>query len=181
MVPFESGKLATTRGCSATGKPVTDAAALVDQLHSRLTDKSLSLPAAGRTSPAQGPSKARGNQAKEPEPVEKVVAPIRRVARTGEEDGIFTDTKILKGYEFEDGRFVTMEEEDLKALETRTGSQMEVLEFVPLTEVDPVYFETSYYVRPDPGGEKPSRFCSRGCSVRGWSRSRSSPCTDGST
>jgi len=50
---------------------------------------------------------------------------------------------------------VTIEDDERKALESKTAAQMEVLEFVPLTEVDPVYFETSYYIRPDPGGEKP--------------------------
>ena len=100
-------------------------------------------------------SAGRGRGKKEPEPVEEVVAPVRRVASTGADDGVLPDAKVLKGYEFEDGRFVTIEPEELKALEASTGSQMEVLEFVPLQEVDPVYFESSYYVRPDPGGEKP--------------------------
>lgn len=106
-----------------------------------------------KNSRSRAAGKGRGNQEKEP--AAEAVAPVRRVASTGEEDGILSDTKILKGFEFENGRFVTIEEEELKALETRTASQMEVLEFVPLQEVDPVYFETSYYVRPNPGGEKP--------------------------
>lgn len=109
----------------------------------------------GRRSPSQGPARGRGRQAKQSAPVEEAVAPVRRVASTGADDGVLADTKIMKGFEFEDGRFVTIEEEELKALESRTGSQMEVLEFVPLQEVDPVYFETSYYVRPEAGGEKP--------------------------
>jgi len=82
--------------------------------------------------------------------------PIRRVAAAaGDEGAPLTNAKIQKCYEFEAGRFVTIEDDERKALESKTAAQMEVLEFVPLTEVDPVYFETSYYIRPDPGGEKP--------------------------
>lgn len=98
--------------------------------------------------------RASGKQ-KGKEPVEEAIAPVRRVASTGDASDILPETKVLKGYEVEDGRFVTIDAEELKALETRTATQMEVLEFVRLQDVDPVYFETSYYVRPEPGGEKP--------------------------
>ena len=111
--------------------------------------------AGGNSASPQRAARGRGKQEKEPPPAEEAVAPVRRVASTGAGDGVLSDTAILKGFEFEDGRFVTIEPEELKALEERTGSQMEVLEFVPLQQIDPVYFETSYYVRPDPGGEKP--------------------------
>ena len=66
---------------------------------------------------SQGAGKGRAKREKEPERVEETVAPIRRVASTGEADGVLSDAKILKGYEFEDGRFVTIEDEELKALE----------------------------------------------------------------
>jgi DNA end-binding protein Ku len=99
-------------------------------------------------------SAGKGRQKKTKTPIEEAVVPVRRAATTGEAERILPDEKLLKGFEFEDGRFVTIEDEELKALETRTGSQMEVLEFVPLQAVDPVYFEASYYVRPEPGGEK---------------------------
>jgi DNA end-binding protein Ku len=100
-------------------------------------------------------SKARGGKKALEEPPEETIAPVRRVASAGDSAEILPETNVLKGYEFEDGRFVTIDPEELKALETQTATQMEVLEFVRLADVDPVYFETSYYVRPEPGGEKP--------------------------
>ena len=109
-------------------------------------------------------AKGRGKKAEE----EEAIAPVRRVASTGESDEIVPPAKVLKGFEFEEGRFVTIEPEELKALEAKTATEMEVLEFVKLEEVDPVYFEMSYYVRPEPGGKRHLRFCLRHCGARAW-------------
>ncbi|HEY7336251.1 MAG TPA: Ku protein [Bryobacteraceae bacterium] len=43
----------------------------------------------------------------------------------------------------------------MKALAPKTSTTMELVEFVNLASVDPIYFETSYYVQPEPAGEKP--------------------------
>jgi DNA end-binding protein Ku len=48
-----------------------------------------------------------------------------------------------------------VEPEELKKIEPKTAKAMEILEFVKVDEVDPVYFESSYYLQPDEGGEKP--------------------------
>ena len=63
-------------------------------------------------------------------------------------------TEVVKGYEFEKGRYVTLTDEELKALEERTTRGIEIESFVPLTSVDPVYFERTYYLSPDKGGER---------------------------
>ncbi len=62
--------------------------------------------------------------------------------------------EIVKGYEFAKDQFVTISKEELAAITPKTAREMQILEFVRLAEVDPVYFETSYYVTPDKGGER---------------------------
>jgi len=63
--------------------------------------------------------------------------------------------EIVKGYEYRKGEYVIIEPEELKKIEPKTAKSMEILEFVKADEVDPVYFESSYYLQPDEGGEKP--------------------------
>src|SRR2546423_13257111 len=62
---------------------------------------------------------------------------------------------LVKGYEYEKGRYVTMEKEEFRDLAPPTSTEMQILEFVKLAEIDPVFFESSYYVVPDRGGERP--------------------------
>ncbi len=61
---------------------------------------------------------------------------------------------MVKGYEFSKDRYVTFKEEELKALEEQSTQTIEVVEFVPITKVDPVYFDKTYYLGPDKGGAK---------------------------
>jgi DNA end-binding protein Ku len=62
---------------------------------------------------------------------------------------------ITKGFEYERGRFVTLAPEELRSIAPQTSSDMEIKEFVRLAEIDPVYFEASYYVKPEEAGRKP--------------------------
>jgi len=64
---------------------------------------------------------------------------------------------MLKGYEFAKDQFVTFTPEELKALEEASSQAIEIAEFVPLSEVDPVYFDRPYYLGPDRGGAKAYR------------------------
>jgi DNA end-binding protein Ku len=86
---------------------------------------------------------------------ESVFAPVRRAAVSEDDRKLIPDETIEKGYEFEKGRFVAIGAEELKAIAPKTATEMEIIEFVRLREVDPVYFETSYYVAPEGAGEKP--------------------------
>jgi DNA end-binding protein Ku len=63
----------------------------------------------------------------------------------------------VKGYEFAKGQFVTFSEEELQALSQKASPNIEITEFVPLSEVDPVYFEKGYYLGPEKGGERAYR------------------------
>src|SRR5438876_9157014 len=64
---------------------------------------------------------------------------------------------LVKGYEFAKDQYVQFTEEELKALEEETNKMIDIAEFVPLAQVDPIYFEKTYYLGPDKGGEKAYR------------------------
>lgn len=62
------------------------------------------------------------------------------------EDAIIDRSELVKGFEVEKGQFVIFTDKELDALEARDDHSIEISEFVPLAEVDPVYFETSYHL-----------------------------------
>ena len=62
---------------------------------------------------------------------------------------------IVKGYEYSKGQYVLFTEEELKALIPEPTNAVEITEFVPLEQVDPVYYEKSWYLGPDKGGDRP--------------------------
>ena len=67
---------------------------------------------------------------------------------------------LVKGYEFAKDQYVQFTEAELKALEGETSRMIDITEFVPLDQVDPIYFEKTYYLGPDKGGEKAYRLLS---------------------
>ena len=62
---------------------------------------------------------------------------------------------IVKGYETEDGELITLSEEDLDSLPVATGHEIDVVEFVPADQIDPLLFDKSYYLEPDAKAAKP--------------------------
>ncbi len=64
-------------------------------------------------------------------------------------------SEIVKGYEFRKGEYVVIEPEEIKKIEPKTAKTMEILEFVKTSEVDPVFFESSYYMVPEEAGRRP--------------------------
>jgi DNA end-binding protein Ku len=62
--------------------------------------------------------------------------------------------EIRKGYEFAKDQYVLFTNEELKALEEEARQTVEVTEFVPMSQIDPVYFDKAYYLGPDKGGSK---------------------------
>ena len=61
----------------------------------------------------------------------------------------------VKGYEFAKDQYVIFDEAELKAMEMVSTQSIDIKEFVPLAEVDPIYFDRAYYLGPDKGGAKP--------------------------
>ena len=64
---------------------------------------------------------------------------------------------LVKGYEIVKDQYVRVTDDELKALEGEASKTIDIAEFVPLASVDPIYFEKTYYLGPDKGGEKPYR------------------------
>ena len=64
---------------------------------------------------------------------------------------------LVKGYEFAKDQYARVTDEELRALEGEASKIIDIAEFVPLKSVDPIYFEKTYYLGPDKGGEKAYR------------------------
>jgi DNA end-binding protein Ku len=82
------------------------------------------------------------------------VAPVRRVFEAANESAPIAPADLVKGYEYEKGQYVVLEQDDLRALAPQTSREIQVVEFVHFAEIDPVYLETSYYIIPDENAEK---------------------------
>jgi DNA end-binding protein Ku len=77
----------------------------------------------------------------------------KRVAQADGEEVPYGE--IAKGYELPSGETVVLTDEDFADLPLTTNRAIDVLQFVPLEQVDPIYFEKSYYLEPDKTGAKP--------------------------
>ncbi|HVF20713.1 MAG TPA: Ku protein [Mycobacteriales bacterium] len=62
---------------------------------------------------------------------------------------------IAKGYEMPDGSMVVLTDDDLASVPLTTSRAIDVVQFVPLEQIDPIYFNRSYYLEPDKAGVKP--------------------------
>src|SRR5208283_632775 len=70
-------------------------------------------------------------------------------------------SEIVKGYEYRKGEYVIIEPDEIKKIEPKTAKAMEILEFVKAEEVDPIYFESSYFMVPEEAGRRPYALLAR--------------------
>lgn len=77
----------------------------------------------------------------------------RRVCTVCGEEVAYSD--IAKGYELPTGEVIVLTDEDFADLPLSSSRAVDVLKFVPLEDVDPIYFAKSYYLEPDGSGAKP--------------------------
>ena len=77
------------------------------------------------------------------------------------DERVVSRDEIVKGYEYEKGEYVVIEPADIKKIEPKTSTAMEILEFVRESQIDPVYFESSYYLVPEEAGERPYALLTR--------------------
>jgi DNA end-binding protein Ku len=75
----------------------------------------------------------------------------RTCAKCGEE---VTFDHIVKGYEYEKDTYVVLEDEDFDAVPVESSRAIDILQFVDLEEIDPIYFQKSYYLVPEETGLK---------------------------
>jgi DNA end-binding protein Ku len=76
---------------------------------------------------------------------------------------------MVKGYEFTKDQYVSFTEDEIKQMAEETQKAIEITEFVPASEVDPVYFDGAYYLGPDQGGEKAYKLLSEAMKQTGRS------------
>jgi len=63
---------------------------------------------------------------------------------------------IVKGYEYEKGKFVILKNEDFKRVDLEAAAQsIDIMDFVAIKEINPMYFQKPYYLEPQKGGDKP--------------------------
>lgn len=62
--------------------------------------------------------------------------------------------EVEKGYEYEKDQYLLFTEEELEKIEPESARTMEILEFVKLSEIDPLYFDASYYAAPEEAGAR---------------------------
>jgi len=77
----------------------------------------------------------------------------RRVSEASGEE--VTSDRIVKGYEVAKGRYVVVDKGELDAMAPKSTRAIEIEDFVDLDQIDPVYFESPYYVLPDKNAAKP--------------------------
>lgn len=77
-------------------------------------------------------------------------------------------SELVKGYEYGKGKYLVIEPAELKNIEPHTAKAMEILEFVKAEEVDPAYFEMSYYLLPEESGRHPYVLLSRAVGETGF-------------
>lgn len=96
-----------------------------------------------------------------PEPVHfhllhrKDLSRIKEVMFCAAEDKPLDRAEIVKGYEYDKNHYVVVEPEELEKIAPPTATVMEILQFVRMDEIDPIFLETSYYVAPEESVSKP--------------------------
>lgn len=93
----------------------------------------------------------------EQKPAPPTVTPVFQTHNTitADADKAVSSSELVKGFEFEKGQYVVLEEAELRSITPQTSKEMQIVEFVRLNEIDPVFLETSYYLVPDGPGERP--------------------------
>ncbi|CFY09276.1 Predicted Ku, prokaryotic type [Syntrophomonas zehnderi OL-4] len=82
------------------------------------------------------------------------LSPIRYQKYCPHCDKEIDGSDIVRGYEYQKGSYVVIDEEDLESIPQENTKTIDILDFVTLSQVDPVFFDKSYYLEPSPGGEK---------------------------
>ncbi len=86
---------------------------------------------------------------------EKDMSPIRYAKVCKVEGEEVPNEEIVKGYEYEDGQYVVMTDDDFQRADVTLTHSIEIEDFVEETEIDDIYFDKPYYLEPDKGAAKP--------------------------
>src|SRR6478735_11649000 len=62
--------------------------------------------------------------------------------------------EIVKGYEYDEGKYVVLKEEDFRRVDVEATQTIDIIDFVRLEEINPIYFDKPYYLVPQKAGTK---------------------------
>ncbi|MFH0976180.1 MAG: Ku protein [Spirochaetota bacterium] len=85
---------------------------------------------------------------------DKDYSPLQRKMICPEDETIVEQDEIIRGYEIEPGRHITVSGEELESVSPDRSRTIEIAEFIDLSEVDPIYYDHPYFLVPLKGGEK---------------------------
>jgi DNA end-binding protein Ku len=80
---------------------------------------------------------------------------VKQEYRCLEEDKIVPRDELVKGFEFEKEKYVTFSKEELKALNATASELITIDQFLPASKIDPIYYESTYFLGPGKNGSKP--------------------------
>jgi DNA end-binding protein Ku len=83
------------------------------------------------------------------------VSPPRYQSPATPDESVVERSAMLKGYEYQKGKFVLFTPEELKALEAGSRKSIDIVSFIPESAIDPIYYDKAYFLAPDRGGAKP--------------------------
>jgi len=90
------------------------------------------------------------------------------------EDVVVERSEMVKGYEVADDQYVVFKPEELKALEEKGTHSVDIVAFIPLSAIDPIYYDKAYYLAPDKRGGRPYALLLQGmektgrCALARW-------------
>ncbi len=84
----------------------------------------------------------------------KDYSPLTRRMFCPEEETMVPPDEIIRGYEIGPDQYILMTEEELESVSPERSRTIEIVEFIDMKEVDPIYYDHSYYLVPSKGGEK---------------------------
>jgi DNA end-binding protein Ku len=93
--------------------------------------------------------------------------PLKRPYWCPTDEVFVTGDDIVKGYEYAKDQYVLFSDEELKAVDQEVTRAIDIEEFVPLDQVDPVYMDKPYYLAPDKGGERSYKLLSKALEKKG--------------
>jgi DNA end-binding protein Ku len=85
----------------------------------------------------------------------RLYAPPRPAPLAPGEEAVIERSAMLKGYEYEKGKFVLFTPEELKALEAGSRKTIDIVSFIPVDAIDPIYYDKAYFLAPDKAGSRP--------------------------
>ena len=91
------------------------------------------------------------------------------------------DDEIVKAYEVVKDEFVVLDDNDFEAVKSKGVKSIDISDFVPYDEIDPIYFERTYFLGPQSGARRSTRSSARRWRRRSSPGSRSSSCATAST